>query len=571
MTSPNGRPHTNPPGVRTVFAATAAIVLILLCVLAGMARIAGKRNASARNASSFGTDGYVRSATYFGDEWPINFWNSEMDHLDRDMAQIREDGFDSVILVIPWKEFQTSTNPIEYSDYAFDRLDRVMDAAGGAGLKVYARVSYMWDFANDANEDIHERLTRLFHDLDTRGAWLEYVGKLYRQLNMHADFAGGFLTWEDYMPVFLRFCDLPSPQDRLDAAKTMGFQEYLRSQYALADYNRTFNVQYGSYEDIPFPRRDEPAIRTAYEFFDRSLNELLADGQAVFPNLSLEVRLDGDPLFDAKGNPNGYYMHEATYDCRQSDFTSVMYGIPMGFENRGERVKAKAALVHTRDMLRFLAERNGGKPVYVEQFLFFDNTPQFAHNAQLEDGEIGEYLLTCPEVLRRFSAGYGVWTYRDYYDNMLYNNGFFLQGRGWETTGKVSFEKTGDSAVCRMEAPAVIRQQVPDVRDGFGGKELTVSFEVTECAVPGTITVSLGTQRQSVNVEHAGAYQTVFPRRGSIQCVALEAESGTLAVDNIRLYDYVQNGLLYDSDNRPLEQRDNIREMNRLLSGGAEL
>lgn len=573
MNPPNGRPPANDrtfrfPRKKAVFAvATAAIALILLCGLAWM--IISLKNGSAGHVSAFGTNGYVRSASYFGDEWHINFWNSEMEHLDRDMEQIREDGFDSVILVIPWKEFQTGVEPVEYSDYAFDRLDLVMDAAGRAGLNVYARVGYMWDFVNDANEDIHERIIRLFRDPGMRSAWRDYLRKLYRQMSGHECFAGGFLTWEDYMPPFLGFCDAPSLQDRIDAAKRMGFQKHVRSQYALADYNRAFNVQYSSYESIPFPCRTEPAMRAMYDFFDRSLNDLLADGQTVFPNLSLEVRLDGDPLFDAKGNPNGYYKHEATFPCRKSDYTAAMYGIPMDFVNNGERVKAKEALRHTADILRFLARHNGGKPVYVEQFLFYDNTPKFEHNARLEDGEIGKYLLACPDVLRKYSAGYGVWTYRDYRDNRLYNNGFFLRERGWETEGNVAFEKTGDSAVCRLTAPAVLRQRIPDVRDKQDEPELTVSFEVTECAAPNTITVIMGSQRQKVTVDHVGVYQTVFPRQGKekIRLFALEAENGTLTVDNLRLYSHIQNGLLYDPDNRPLVQRDNIRKMNEILAG----
>ena len=47
----------------------------------------------------------------------------------------------------------------------------------------------------------------------------------------------------------------------------------------------------------------------------------------------------------------------------------------------------------------------------------------------------------------------------------------------------------------------------------------------------------------------------------------LELENGTLAVDNLRLYSHIQNGLLYDPDNRPLEQRDNLRKMNEILAG----
>ena len=570
MTSPNGTPQTDSgtsrvPRKKTVFAVAAAAALILACVLAG--GIVSLKNSSAGHPSTFGADGYVRSATYFGDAWHINFWNSEMEHLERDMKQIREDGFDSVILVIPWKEFQPGVEPVAYSDYAFDQLDRVMNAAGAEGLKVYARVGYMWDFVNDANEDIHERIIRLFHDRGTRNAWLEYLRTLYRRLSGHACFAGGFLTWEDYMPPFLGFSDAPSLQDRIDAAKRMGFQEHVRSQYPLKDYNKTFNVQYGSYDSIPYPRRTEPAIRAMYDFFDRSLNRLLADGQAVFPNLSLEVRLDGDPMFDAKGKPAGYYKHEATFPCQDADYTAAMYGIPMDFVNNGERVKAKEAMRHTADILHFLARHNGGKPVYIEQFLYYDNTPKFEHNARLEDGEIGKYLLTCPDVLRKYSAGYGVWTYRDYYDNRLYNNGFFLRERGWETEGNVAFEKTGDSTVCRLTAPALLRQQIPDVRDKQEEPELTVSFEVTECAAPNTITVIMGTQRQSMTVDRPGVYRTVFPHEGKIRLFALELETGTLAVDNLRLYSHIQNGLLYDPDNRPLAQRDNIKKMNEILAG----
>ena len=133
MTSPNGTPQTDSgtsrvPRKKTVFAVAAAAALILACVLAG--GIVSLKNSSAGHPSTFGADGYVRSATYFGDAWHINFWNSEMEHLERDMKQIREDGFDSVILAIPWKEFQPGVEPVAYSDYAFDQLDRVMNAAG---------------------------------------------------------------------------------------------------------------------------------------------------------------------------------------------------------------------------------------------------------------------------------------------------------------------------------------------------------------------------------------------------------------------------------------------------------
>ena len=43
-------------------------------------------------------NGYLKSATYYSDDWVINFWNSESSHMDEELKQIREDGFNSIIL-----------------------------------------------------------------------------------------------------------------------------------------------------------------------------------------------------------------------------------------------------------------------------------------------------------------------------------------------------------------------------------------------------------------------------------------------------------------------------------------
>ena len=65
-------------------------------------------------------NGYLKSATYYSDDWVINFWNSESSHMDEELKQIREDGFNSIILVVPWREFQPSMAPEHYNDYAWE-------------------------------------------------------------------------------------------------------------------------------------------------------------------------------------------------------------------------------------------------------------------------------------------------------------------------------------------------------------------------------------------------------------------------------------------------------------------
>ena len=86
-----------------------------------------------------------KSVTYVSDAWVVNFWNTESDHMEEELAQIAADGFNSIILVIPWREFQPGTSPVSYNPYAFEKLERVMAAAQGQGLWVQARIGYTWD------------------------------------------------------------------------------------------------------------------------------------------------------------------------------------------------------------------------------------------------------------------------------------------------------------------------------------------------------------------------------------------------------------------------------------------
>ena len=92
---------------------------------------------------------YLKAATYVSDAWVSNFWNSESDHMDEELAQIAADGFNSIVLVVPWREFQPGVLPVSYNRYAFQKLDKVMNAANAHGLMVELRVGYVWDYYND--------------------------------------------------------------------------------------------------------------------------------------------------------------------------------------------------------------------------------------------------------------------------------------------------------------------------------------------------------------------------------------------------------------------------------------
>ena len=131
-----------------------------------------------------GKAGYLKSATYYSDDWVINFWNSESSRMDEELAQIAEDGFNNIILVVPWREFQPGTSPCTYNSYAWDKLDRVMEAAADQGLSVMLRVGYTWDYYG--RDDVLSRYRGLMYDGDIRDAWMEYVGRLYGRASSHS-------------------------------------------------------------------------------------------------------------------------------------------------------------------------------------------------------------------------------------------------------------------------------------------------------------------------------------------------------------------------------------------------
>ena len=139
--------------------------------------------------------GKLKSVTYVSDAWVINFWNTESDHMEEELAQIAADGFNSIVLAVPWREFQPETAPVSYNSYAFAKLDRVMQAAQAQGLGVRLRVSYTWDHYE--REQPTMRFRRMMKDEKLRSAWLEYVGKLYQSVCGYDNFCGGFITWED--------------------------------------------------------------------------------------------------------------------------------------------------------------------------------------------------------------------------------------------------------------------------------------------------------------------------------------------------------------------------------------
>ena len=508
-----------------------------------------------------GTAGYLKSATYYSDDWVVNFWNSESRHMDQELARIAQDGFNNIILVVPWREFQPGMSPCTYNQYAWDKLDRVMDAAAARGLSVMLRVGYTWDYCGAGN--VMDRYQGLMQEGTERSAWLEYVGRLYQAASSHENFCGGFLTWEDFWNFTESSASLGNGVKGRSMAKACGYVDYARENYELEELEEMYGHKLSGYDDLYFPARDSQARSVFYGFYDQFLNELLADSQTVFPGLSMEVRLDVDPVEHKDGSQEGF-MHSSTFPSGSAAYTSAMYGIPMGFMNEHERVTAAEALEKVPVFLNRLHVYSGGKPVYLDQFLFTDNTVGYEYNAQLRDDEKSLYLEGVAPILKNSTMGYGIWTYRDYGDNKLFNAQFALGMDGWRFSGGSCIVEDENGKSAMIPSGGNIYQNLGGRMTGNTGKDTYVKLR-TGAAEKCRLTIRMGSQSRTVDVKEERKVELKFSNcRPSDFTISVSGGKGAY-VDDVQVYTFVTQGELYNMDGSEGKCIEALRLMNQKL------
>lgn len=506
---------------------------------------------------------YLKSVHYFGNGWALNFWNCELDQIDEQLDRIVSDGFNSIILVLPWREFQPDIGDGQLNAYAADQLRRVFEKAGERNLGVMLRLGYTWDYYE--MDSVLSRYYNLMGDEAYEEAWLSYLRQVYQISSSYGCFLGGFLCWEDFWNYTYTAKALGAEKLGVKEAEFIGYHRYLKERYPLEQVNEWYGENFTDYSKIWFPSGENPALKLFFDFFDDYLNRLLAKSQQAFPNLSMEVRLDADLVVDQDGN-SYYYSHEATYGCQNSDYTSVMYGIPMGFANQGERVSYEEAMAMTETILNGLLEKNQGKDVYIDQFLYADNTPGYENNAQIREDQLGDYLEHVGRILKEKTMGYGVWTYQDYGVDLLYNPQFALGLAGWETEGEVAAVKENGSTQVRLENGALLRQNIPPGRKTDTGEERIYVTGQYSCESETTLTVTLGRDEPVTVSCKPGENVSWRLDFANTKDYTLTIQSdGTVYIDNLKVYAHVQNGMLYGLDGREGDCIKSLRKLNREL------
>lgn len=516
---------------------------LLLAVLTAVSLLTGFRTAP--DAAEGG--GHIKATMYFGNTWQINFWSGEHADIDQDFQQIAEDGFNTVIFVVPWRAFQPSPGGA-MNESMLSRLDELMDHAEAAGLGVMLRVGYTWDMA--AGDDVIERFNAMVYDSSMRNAWKKYVSSIYQTASKHGNFAGAFLTWEDFWNYISKAESAAERKDVIEA-KRSGYTDYVLENYDTDE----LTALYGNETDAktaPFPKKDSPAYVLFLEWYDTVLNEILEETQDVFPGISMECRLHRDNYTDEEGTLKGY-SHENTYSAGSAEYTSAMLSVDMASGN-GTSPESVAA---TDRALLGNMRAAAGKPVFVDQFLYQETTPGYEDLPKIS-GDMNSYLEKMGGVFRDLSIGYGLWSYKDYTDNIIYNPEFGLSTDGWTlTAGRVEAED-GNHRV-RLQKGGMLSQNLGS-RAYLSNKASRVRFHVI-AKEPSELTVMLGGKTMKKEIEE-GEQTVLFEYDECLKGSLTIMSSAEILLDDVQVYSHVTEGGIYDLDGEPGPYRSGLRALN---------
>lgn len=513
---------------------------------------------SARAAQQLRSEGrQLRAVTYFGEEWPVNFWSSDFQNMEADFRQIRADGFNSIIICVPWNEFQPKLAGREsaVSEEMLGRLRLVMQRAKDADLMVLLRLGYTWDYYGNA--DIQKRYAGLVTSASVRDAFYAYASRIYQEVSGFDNFAGGFLTWEDFWNYVEGEKHLAGTLIGANEAKASGYTDYVRAHYTDEELIQLYGSPQAA-QAAAFPSPGSPAYRLFLEWYDSVLMKLLRETQTVFPNLSFECRLDTDPYNDGAGTQ--HYAHDKIFGCEGASYTSAMLSASMGY-GEGSLLTAEEATAAAKNQLNRLMVT--GKPVFVDQFLYMESTPGYETAAKLaDDAQVNSYLQTMGTVFRDLTGGYGIWTYRDYRDNQLYNPGFALGLGGWTVEGSVSTVQTETGLSAELKKGAVLGQSLKG-RSFLSKTGMKLSLHLTS-ETPAKLQITTDAGSQTVDIE-AGerTVELQWEKQASDQLKLTLLFGEQVLIDDVRLYSHITEGRIYDVNRQAGPYLEGIRALNQ--------
>ena len=520
----------------------------------------------------------VIACHFFGDHNSLGFWDDQqLDRVPELLRTIKNDGFNTIILVVPLEPFIEAQPNTGLNDWYWARLSSVLRMAEAANLKVFLRLAYLNSTSPDNQTWVVKRQMRLLDQASAQGWLSAYFKKVADVVKTSKAYAGAFLAWEDFWLIFEHPPNLEE-EDRVKIAAQVGLSHHAATWANDPQLRAIMGTDATQWAGALVPTPNTPASALWMKWFDYFVFELVGGcAKAHLPDIAFEIRSDAYPINVDGQNVWATFELQRGSKGRRYGYWGAFYGAA----NNGEMLTEQQAL---RGLEYYLDVMNGegmSADIVLEQFNIVDNTLDFVgYNARIAPASLPDFLKAAAPVIAKRTSGYGLWTYRNYRENWLANSAFQRGLHGWNAEGNMEIicgnangnanathwlVMPGGSAVTQdihgvLRLQSTIASYPPFhilVRVKHDG-EAAITHDAFVVKVAGEELIPSGhdTGRLSFDVPSttlSNGFFTVSIRNAS---------SSTLQISDLALYAYEQVGGLYDANQNELPMAVLIRKFN---------
>ena len=337
--------------------------------------------------------------------WPVNYLNSVKEsEIEHDLKEIKGLGFDLIILLASWSEFQPEIG--KKNNDAYRKINQIISKAKELGLKVMIRIPYLWSLIGNK---IRERIAyTLINHGDYRVLFFDFLKEFNNNVIInHDNIVSKFGTWEDFYIL----------QDLFFA------NHYTASDIIKQAFLSDTGINPG---EVKKNGINYPAL---LDWLDRNIQQLILS----ISQYGYEIRVDSDYYINNRMlqwySHNKYYMQ----NNQTQHGALVTYWAPYyGQKNEGEKLNSVEAINSFSWMLNLVAEKNPQRP-FIDQLNFYDNTPNTELNAEISESEYWPFFNKLAPIVTSRTNGYAFWTIKDYHHNLIFNPSFSEGLKGWKS------------------------------------------------------------------------------------------------------------------------------------------
>ncbi len=529
---------------------------------------------SANSAHRVRAERLVVACHFFGDHSPFGFWDDQqLDRVPELLETVRNDGFNTIVLVVPFEPFIEQQPKLGLNPWYWERLRLVIKMAHEANLQVILRLCYPHSTSPDNQTYLVHRQMKMLDEQRTRTWLATYFQKVAEVVRDSPAYAGAFLSWEDFWIVF----DHPPKLAEVDRARIATEVELpgLATEWVNdAQIQKVLGAETSTWPTGIVPMPSSPAQVLWMKWFDHFLFDFVAGCAREFlPEITFEIRSDGHPI--DVGGEVFWANFELLRDTQHRRYG--YWGAYYGATNAGEVLTAHEAM---RGLEYSLDVTNGtGKyaNIVLEQFNIVDNTLVFSGaHARIQPGELPRFLSLAAPVFARRTAGYGLWTYRNYRENWLANSAFQRGLDGWSPTGAVEAVRDqpqtkhsvslAPNAGISQSIHGMLRLQAPlSIYPAFN-LLLHIADTAGNALTHETVLVRVGDTNGVPAGHEGGRLRYVFPKEvvseGQFEFSLRNESTQMLTISEMCFYAYEQLGGLYDADHQTLPLAEDIRKFN---------